>query len=141
MCNLKFFSTLSGGKLVCPECGKTFNRQASLKCHLAIHGKEDNLACDKCGEEFQTYKTLHIHESEEHCMITFLKEEELRVTDDLSNLDQTVFLKTGSDLTPQSFNCKTCGRVCKNPRELKEHQMKHGKLESSLGLIRKGRSS
>ena len=56
---------------MCPVCGKTFNRQASLKYHLAIHGKEDNLACDKCSEEFQTYKTWQTHESEEHCMITF----------------------------------------------------------------------
>ena len=107
-----------------------------MECYLAIHGEEDNLACNKCGEEFKTYRTLEIHESRGHCIIAFLKEEELRITDDVSNLlDQTVCLQTGFGLIPQSSSYETCGR--KNPRVLKKHQINHRKLDSSLGVVRR----
>ena len=37
---------------VCPECGKKFSRLASLKAHLMLHEKEENLMCPECGDEF-----------------------------------------------------------------------------------------
>ena len=41
-----------GGKPVCPECGKTFSRMASLKAHIMMHEKEESLMCQECGDEF-----------------------------------------------------------------------------------------
>lgn len=41
-----------GDKPVCPECGKTFSRVASLKAHIMMHEKEENLMCPECGDEF-----------------------------------------------------------------------------------------
>ena len=38
----------------CPECGKKFSRVASLKAHIMLHEKEENLICAECGDEFST---------------------------------------------------------------------------------------
>lgn len=40
------------GEPVCPECGKKFSRIASLKAHIMLHEKEENLMCTECGDEF-----------------------------------------------------------------------------------------
>ena len=56
----------TGSCLVCPECGKTFSRVASLRCHLAVHQEEDNLVCDDCGEEFVTEVQLQTHKTNCH---------------------------------------------------------------------------
>jgi transcription elongation factor Elf1 len=38
----------------CPECNKKFSRIASLKAHVMLHEKEENLFCSECGDEFST---------------------------------------------------------------------------------------
>lgn len=40
------------GEPTCPECGKKFSRIASLKAHIMLHEKEENLMCTECGDEF-----------------------------------------------------------------------------------------
>lgn len=42
----------STGKLVCPECDKTFRRLASFKAHLAVHEEDETVTCEICQEEF-----------------------------------------------------------------------------------------
>lgn len=38
----------------CPVCDKRFSRMASLKAHLLLHEKEENLICPECGDEYAT---------------------------------------------------------------------------------------
>ncbi len=42
----------------CPECGKKFSRIASLKAHIMLHEKEENLVCSECGDEFTVQVSL-----------------------------------------------------------------------------------
>ncbi|XP_023226750.1 zinc finger protein 25-like [Centruroides sculpturatus] len=51
---------------VCPECGKKFSRVASLKAHVMLHEKEENLECPECGDEFSTQPHLDKH-MQVHC--------------------------------------------------------------------------
>lgn len=44
-------------ELKCPECQRIFNRVASLRSHLMLHEREDNLFCTECGDEF----ALQVH--------------------------------------------------------------------------------
>lgn len=45
-------STHTTEKPQCPDCHKTFSRIASLKAHIMLHEKEENLMCAECGDEF-----------------------------------------------------------------------------------------
>lgn len=42
------------GEPKCPECGKKFARKASLKSHMMLHEKEENLFCTECEDAFST---------------------------------------------------------------------------------------
>ena len=49
---------------ICPECGKKFSRVASLKAHIMLHEKEENLICSECGDEFSVQSQLDRHMNE-----------------------------------------------------------------------------
>ena len=130
----------TGSRLECPECGKTFTRLASLKCHLAIHEEEDNLTCTECGDEFTTEKMLDQHFELKHSLIgSDLKTEteSPQKTDNFLAMFSSKPAQSASDSKKHSFKCKTCGKVCENSKDFKEHQLRHKKLKSSLELIRK----
>ena len=127
----------TGEKLFCPECDKSFSRLASLKCHLAVHQEDDNLVCGDCGDEFLTEKQLENHRISKHL---FTSNKSIVSYDDTS--DQ--YFAFGNEDTLQregiknsSFWCKTCSKNFSNSKDLKEHQLKHKKLKSSLELIKK----
>ena len=109
-------------KLVCPQCGKTFSRQASLRSHLAIHEEEDSLACTQCGEEFPTEAQLEQHMTTEHPE---------------NGEGQIIGREQGPEPKKTSFICKSCSKVCDSSKTYKEHLLKHKKLKSSLELIKK----
>ena len=115
-----------GEKLMCPECNKTFSRLASLKCHLAVHEEEDNLECSECGEEFSTEKQLKNHTDAKH-LNPSVKSEQHSFFHEEDVIDSK----------SRSFWCKTCNKGFANSKELREHQIKHKKLKSSLELIKK----
>lgn len=47
-------ATHNTGEPKCPECGRKFARMASLKSHMMLHVKEENLFCTECEDAFPT---------------------------------------------------------------------------------------
>ncbi|XP_070530317.1 zinc finger protein 236 isoform X2 [Cardiocondyla obscurior] len=45
----------------CPECGRKYARMASLKSHMLLHEKEENLFCTECEDAFSTKAQLDAH--------------------------------------------------------------------------------
>lgn len=48
------------GEPKCPECGRKFARMASLKSHMLMHEKEENLFCTECEDAFTTKVKFNI---------------------------------------------------------------------------------
>ncbi|XP_054984466.1 zinc finger protein 236 isoform X2 [Sorex araneus] len=103
--NVEFNLTLhkcthNGDDPSCPVCHKRFSRVASLKAHIMLHEKEENLICSECGDEFALQSQLAGH-MEGH-------RQEL----------------AGS----RPLTCKACRKECETPLQLKEHTKTHYKV-------------
>lgn len=57
-------ATHNTGEPKCPECGKKFARMASLKSHMLLHEKEENLFCTECEDAFSTKVSINISHSD-----------------------------------------------------------------------------
>uniref|UniRef100_A0A8B9U2D4 Zinc finger protein 236 n=1 Tax=Anas zonorhyncha TaxID=75864 RepID=A0A8B9U2D4_9AVES len=106
--NVEFNLTLhkcthNGEDPTCPVCNKKFSRVASLKAHIMLHEKEENLICSECGDEFTLQSQLSIH-MEEH-------RQEL----------------AGSRV----HSCKSCKKEFETSTQLKEHMKTHYKIRVS----------
>ncbi|XP_057554904.1 zinc finger protein 236 isoform X2 [Hippopotamus amphibius kiboko] len=106
--NVEFNLTLhkcthNGEDPTCPVCNKKFSRVASLKAHVMLHEKEENLICSECGDEFTLQSQLAVH-MEEH-------RQEL----------------AGSC----THTCKACGKEFATSSQLKEHMKTHYKIRVS----------
>ncbi|XP_064006194.1 zinc finger protein 236 isoform X3 [Pogoniulus pusillus] len=106
--NVEFNLTLhkcthNGEDPTCPVCNKKFSRAASLKAHIMLHEKEENLICSECGDEFTLQSQLSIH-MEEH-------RQEL----------------AGSRI----HSCKSCKKEFETSSLLKEHMKSHYKIRLS----------
>ncbi|NXD14527.1 ZN236 protein, partial [Nothocercus nigrocapillus] len=106
--NVEFNLTLhkcthNGEDPTCPVCNKKFSRVASLKAHIMLHEKEENLICSECGDEFTLQSQLSIH-MEEH-------RQEL----------------AGSRV----HICKSCKKEFETSSQLKEHMKSHFKIRVS----------
>ncbi|KAJ0065922.1 hypothetical protein NL108_000174 [Boleophthalmus pectinirostris] len=106
-------STHSTSDFSCPVCHKKFSRIASLKSHLMLHEKEENLMCAECGDEFVLQSQLSLH-LEEH-------RKEL----------------SGAKV----FTCKTCNAELKTSTLLKEHMKTHVKMRPLLSSTRNYKKS
>ncbi|KAM9095903.1 zinc finger protein 236 isoform X3 [Sarcophilus harrisii] len=106
--NVEFNLTLhkcthNGEDPTCPVCNKKFSRVASLKAHIMLHEKEENLICSECGDEFTLQSQLSIH-MEEH-------RQEL----------------VGNRI----YACKSCKKEFESSSQLKEHMKTHYKIRVS----------
>ncbi|XP_012282703.1 zinc finger protein 236 [Orussus abietinus] len=54
-------ATHGTGEPRCPECGRRFARMASLKSHMLLHEREENLFCTECEDAFSTKAQLDAH--------------------------------------------------------------------------------
>ncbi|CAG12844.1 unnamed protein product, partial [Tetraodon nigroviridis] len=93
-------STHTTSDFTCPVCNKRFSRIASLKSHIMLHEKEENLICPECGDEFVLQSQLSLH-LEEH-------------RKELSGI--------------RVYTCKTCEKEFKTAAHLKEHMKSHAKM-------------
>ncbi|XP_023376582.1 zinc finger protein 236 [Pteropus vampyrus] len=106
--NVEFNLTLhkcthNGEDPTCPVCNKKFSRVASLKAHIMLHEKEENLICSECGDEFTLQSQLAVH-MEEH-------RQELAAN--------------------RVHTCKACGKELETSSQLKEHMKTHYKIRVS----------
>ncbi|XP_062846295.1 zinc finger protein 236-like [Trichomycterus rosablanca] len=101
-------STHNTTEPTCPVCEKRFSRVASLKSHIMVHEKEENLLCSECGDEFVLQNQLNLH-LEEH-------RREL----------------AGS----QIYSCRTCNAEFSSASQLKEHSRTHGKIKPIMSCSR-----
>ncbi|XP_066209598.1 zinc finger protein 236 isoform X3 [Saccopteryx leptura] len=106
--NVEFNLTLhrcthSGEDPTCPVCNKKFSRAASLKAHIMLHEKEENLICSECGDEFTLQSQLAIHMQEHR--------QEL----------------AGG----RAHACKACGKEFETSSQLKDHMKNHYKIRMS----------
>ncbi|XP_066871362.1 zinc finger protein 236 isoform X1 [Kogia breviceps] len=106
--NVEFNLTLhkcthNGEDPTCPVCNKRFSRVASLKAHVMLHEKEENLICSECGDEFTLQSQLAIH-MEEH-------RQELAAN--------------------RTHACKACRKEFETSSQLKEHMKTHYKIRVS----------
>lgn len=53
-------ATHNTGDPKCPECGRKYARMASLKSHMLLHEKEENLFCTECEDAFSTKVSLRL---------------------------------------------------------------------------------
>ncbi|KAL4235060.1 hypothetical protein ACF0H5_006698 [Mactra antiquata] len=93
-----------GDKPVCPECGKKFSRVASLKAHIMMHEKEENLMCPECGDEFSLQGQLDKH-----------------MLDHQEDREGT-----------RVYSCRQCNATYSNHKDLKEHTKQHFKIRKSM---------
>ncbi|XP_047455577.1 zinc finger protein 236-like isoform X2 [Mugil cephalus] len=93
-------STHTTSDFTCPVCNKKFSRIASLKSHVMLHEKEENLICAECGDEFVLQSQLSLH-LEEH-------------RKELSGI--------------RVYTCKTCDKEFKTSAQIKEHMKSHIKM-------------
>ncbi|XP_061572310.1 zinc finger protein 236-like [Cololabis saira] len=93
-------STHTMSDFTCPVCNKRFSRIASLKSHIMLHEKEENLICTECGDEFflQSQLTLHLDEHRK----------------ELSGV--------------RVYICKSCDKEFKTSAQIKEHMKSHIKM-------------
>uniref|UniRef100_A0A8C8REQ8 Zinc finger protein 236 n=1 Tax=Pelusios castaneus TaxID=367368 RepID=A0A8C8REQ8_9SAUR len=111
--NVEFNLTLhkcthNGEDPTCPVCNKKFSRVASLKAHIMLHEKEENLICSECGDEFTLQSQLSIH-MEEH-------RQEL----------------AGS----KTHSCRSCKKEFETSLQLKEHMKTHYKIRCEVSNTR-----
>ncbi|XP_059150373.1 zinc finger protein 236-like isoform X2 [Physella acuta] len=127
---------------ICPECGKKFSRVASLKAHIMLHEKEENLMCPECGDEFSVQHQLdkHLQEhrqesegmrtyqcrqcSQEYTKMALLKEHmklHYRVKSSLHHRNY----KRNVDRSGFTHKCKTCTKTFQKPSQLERHERIH----------------
>ncbi|XP_070691522.1 zinc finger protein 236-like [Pempheris klunzingeri] len=93
-------STHTTSDFTCPVCNKRFSRIASLKSHIMLHEKEENLICVECGDEFVLQSQLSLHLEEHRKELSGIK----------------------------VYTCKTCDKEFKTSAHLKEHMKSHAKM-------------
>lgn len=131
-----------GEPVTCPECGKRFARLASLKAHMMLHEKEENLICAECGDEFSTQARLDQH-AQGHkdelsqgkfyvcrqCSQRFTKQpllrEHMKIHYKLkASLSHRTY-KRDIDRSTFSHKCSTCKKQFQKPSQLVRHNRIH----------------
>ncbi|KAK2910564.1 zinc finger protein 236-like isoform X1 [Channa argus] len=93
-------STHTTSDFTCPVCNKKFSRIASLKSHIMLHEKEENLICAECGDEFILQSQLSLHLEDHRKELSGIK----------------------------VYTCKTCDKEFKTSAHLKDHMKSHVKM-------------
>uniref|UniRef100_A0A8B9CNJ1 Zinc finger protein 236 n=1 Tax=Anser brachyrhynchus TaxID=132585 RepID=A0A8B9CNJ1_9AVES len=144
--NVEFNLTLhkcthNGEDPTCPVCNKKFSRVASLKAHIMLHEKEENLICSECGDEFTLQSQLSIH-MEEHrqelagtrihscksCKKEFETSSQLKEhmkTHYKRRVSNTRSYNRNIDRSGFTYSCPHCGKTFQKPSQLTRHVRIH----------------
>ncbi|RZC42243.1 zf-AD domain containing protein [Asbolus verrucosus] len=128
MANHKYLhSQKPGGKIVCPDCGKTYSAasKTAYNNHRLLHNSEVNFVCDKCGKAFAYEANLREH----------------KIIHDENYKPPTVICKICSDKKFKSLSglrhhllrfhrgrrhlCEICGKALMSGTSLRDHMMSH----------------
>uniref|UniRef100_A0A0C9RGS6 ZNF236_3 protein n=1 Tax=Fopius arisanus TaxID=64838 RepID=A0A0C9RGS6_9HYME len=128
------------GEPKCPECGRKFARMASLKAHIIVHEKEENLFCTECEDSFSTKAQLDAHlklhnekwssEDVRKCKLCnkqFTQPALYRLHIREHYRLQTKIMKQTKRGTTQKtiYKCKICMKVFQKPSQLMRHIRVH----------------
>ncbi|XP_015118610.1 zinc finger protein 236 isoform X2 [Diachasma alloeum] len=128
------------GEPKCPECGRKFARMASLKAHILVHEKEENLFCTECEDAFSTKAQLDAHlklhnekwssEDVRKCKLCnkqFTQPALYRLHIREHYRLQTKIMKQTKRGTTQKtiYKCKICMKVFQKPSQLMRHIRVH----------------
>ncbi|XP_076223167.1 uncharacterized protein LOC116428332 isoform X2 [Nomia melanderi] len=97
-------ATHNTGDPKCPECGKKFARMASLKSHMLLHEKEENLFCTECEDVFSTKAQLDAHQK----------------------------LHGERWTTEEARKCKLCNKQFRQPALYRLHIREHYRLQTKV---------
>ncbi|XP_037364290.1 zinc finger protein 236 isoform X2 [Talpa occidentalis] len=144
--NVEFNLTLhkcthNGEDPTCPVCHKKFSRAASLKAHVMLHEKEENLICPECGDEFALQSQLAVH-MEEHrqelaasrahacraCRKEFETSAQLKEhmrTHYKIRVSSTRSYNRNIDRSSFTYSCPHCGKTFQKPSQLTRHVRIH----------------
>ncbi|XP_067651167.1 zinc finger protein 236-like isoform X1 [Haliotis asinina] len=130
------------GVPTCPECNKKFSRVASLKAHIMMHEKEENLMCPECGDEFSVQSQLDRHmqeHREEHegarrhacrqcnqdfSKLSLLREHMKQHYKIKASLSHRTY-KRNIDRSSFHHKCKHCTKTFQKPSQLLRHERIH----------------
>uniref|UniRef100_A0A3B3TGJ5 Zinc finger protein 236 n=1 Tax=Paramormyrops kingsleyae TaxID=1676925 RepID=A0A3B3TGJ5_9TELE len=124
--------------LTCPVCCKKFSRAASLKSHIMLHEKEENLICSECGDEFILHSQLSLH-LEDHrkelsgskvytcnvCSKDFKMSSQLKEHKKMHVRKSSRNYKKNIDRSGFTNTCQHCGKTFKKPSQLVRHVRIH----------------
>ncbi|KAH0617863.1 hypothetical protein JD844_016523 [Phrynosoma platyrhinos] len=134
--NVEFNLTLhkcthNGEDPTCPVCNKKFSRVASLKAHIMLHEKEENLICSECGDEFTLQSQLAVHMEEHRQELSGSKTYICKTFHLLNNwhLQQRVSnnrsYNRNIDRSGFTYSCPHCGKTFQKPSQLTRHVRIH----------------
>ena len=113
----------SHNKILCPNCGDSFDSLANLKDHLRTHSKGRPYTCSFCGEGFMQHSHHKEHERIHTGERPFLCKFEgcLRRFSRNSYLRQHARIHTGE----KKFSCDRCEKTFRQRSTLKNHRRVH----------------
>ncbi|KAL2728129.1 LOW QUALITY PROTEIN: zinc finger protein 236-like isoform X1 [Vespula maculifrons] len=135
-------ATHNTGEPKCPECGRKFARMASLKSHMMLHVKEENLFCTECEDAFPTKKYIFFIMSFAVDCINFAL---LLICSRVfhlalgigaqyykAQLDAHLKLHGEKSLTEEVRKCKLCNKQFVQPALYRLHIREHYKLRTKI---------
>ena len=112
---------LSGSKrFPCEVCGKIFGRNSHLRRHSNLHTREKVFKCTICTKEFTQQNNLKAHVQRHNKD----KQDDKKV-EFIDKVNLPTYKRTGDSI----FQCKECGKKCKQRTDIVRHMAVHNPIK------------